>query len=453
MYSTIYKYTVNAVTTAPLHIGAAVGEAGEVLINPVSGNPFIQASSIVGVLRTVSEKINGSAVTAKLFGNARSSDAGKEESDGCLKFSDADFYPETVKMELRPRVKINPDTGTVSAEKVSGSSEDSGQKFETEYIGEEAQFYFTIYLFTEKVIYVNELEKVIKGLSDTQIGGQKSNGAGFVKLSKVLRREFDLTTDAGLNEWLENSEDDCGEVKDFTNIDPDSKWYVITVSGKTEGEILVKSSIVEGFGEDAPDAINIKNASDKYIIPGSSFKGALRNRVSYITGKLNKKDLTEDIFGHGTGSGANPSGASRGKVVVRDILIDVSQCSKEYIQHRIHIDKFTAGVMQGQKFSESPIGGSLEITIAVEDFENAKAAVGLIILAIRDLANGFWNIGSGYNIGRGFVKVDTLAVETPGCNGEKKVIHFNTENNNPDDIREISDVFMKAIGEAKVEHE
>ena len=452
MYSKIYKYTINAVTASPLHIGSAAGEAGEVLIHPVTGLPFIQASSIVGVLRTVSEKVNSPAVTSKLFGSARSA-APEREGDGCLKFSDAEFKQKTVKMELRPRVKIDPVTGTVNSEKVSGSGAVSGQKFETEFIGAGAEFSFTVYLFAENDEYVKALEKVIQGFAGAQIGGQKSNGAGFIRLEEVYRKDFDLSTEEGLDAWLNHSEeaDNGTKLTDFADLPANNGWYIITVTGKTEGELLVKSSFVEGFGADAPDAENIRNAADEYIIPGSSFKGALRNRVSYIAGKLKKRELVEEIFGR-SGDDDN-SGAARGKVVVRDIPIKVSKDTKDYIQHRIHIDKFTGGVMHGQKFSESPIGGDLNITICVEDGEKAKAAVGLIVLAIRDLASGLWNIGSGYNIGRGFIDVNSMTIKGPVTEGEAWKISFDASDQNGEAIRKISENFLGAVKEASVSNE
>ena len=34
----------------------------------------------------------------------------------------------------------------------------------------------------------------------------------------------------------------------------------------------------------------------------------------------------------------------------------------------------------------------------------------MILLAVRDLAQGLWNLGSGYSVGRGFVTVDKMVI-------------------------------------------
>lgn len=50
-YQKIIKYLVTAVCAQPLHIGSASGEKEEVLVHPTDDRPFIQASSLAGVLR------------------------------------------------------------------------------------------------------------------------------------------------------------------------------------------------------------------------------------------------------------------------------------------------------------------------------------------------------------------------------------------------------------------
>ena len=49
-YDKILKYSVTAKCTEPLHIGSASGAKEEVLVHPVDDIPFIQATSIAGVL-------------------------------------------------------------------------------------------------------------------------------------------------------------------------------------------------------------------------------------------------------------------------------------------------------------------------------------------------------------------------------------------------------------------
>ena len=50
-YNFILKYSTKAALKEPLHVGSSMGDKNEVLIHPVTGIPFIQASSIAGAMR------------------------------------------------------------------------------------------------------------------------------------------------------------------------------------------------------------------------------------------------------------------------------------------------------------------------------------------------------------------------------------------------------------------
>ena len=71
------------------------------------------------------------------------------------------------------------------------------------------------------------------------------------------------------------------------------------------GSLLIKSIAVSGgVGAGAPDSENIRNGNGDYIIPGSSFKGAVRAQMEQILAylkcsKLIEKDsdLIEEAFG------------------------------------------------------------------------------------------------------------------------------------------------------------
>ncbi len=51
----ILFYEIDALLTEPLHIGSGEGQTGEVLVHPVTRKPFIQASSIAGIMRGAME--------------------------------------------------------------------------------------------------------------------------------------------------------------------------------------------------------------------------------------------------------------------------------------------------------------------------------------------------------------------------------------------------------------
>ncbi len=430
-YNVIEKYRVEIETTSPLHVGSSFGERSEVLVHPVTGKPFLQASSIAGVLRSASNHVNGKELSDELFG---SSLRGKSDTDNGsrLNLSDGEFAMETVRMEYRPRVSIDPVSGTVSTGEVSGSGQTSGHKFDIELIGQKAKLVFYLYLFHDQEDGLREAtERVLAELKEEQLqfGGQKSNGAGGLKLLALKYHSFCMMDLEGRRGWGLEAEMDQGSPEKNVPTYQDIKdrlpeagrkmlAFTVTMEGKTENGLLIKGVASEGVGKDAADAENMKNAAGRYIVPGSSLKGSLRNRMTYIAEYLGKLEMIPDIFG---AAGNKENRGSRGILQVRDIVM--AENTPSFHQYRIHIDKFTGGVMNGALFSEKTVSGNVKAHISVESSEMADAATGLLILALRDLSCGLINLGSGYSIGRGFIKADRLVIHSEQ-DGEEAVIIF-----------------------------
>ena len=440
----IEKYRIEAETIAPLHVGTGNGDMNEVLVHPATDRPFIQASSIAGVLRAVSEQINDSKTTENLFGTSREGKKGSTVlTESRLKISDGLFDLSSVKMEVRPRLAIDPASGTVAAGQLAGSGRSAGHKFETEFIGTGAKFTFYIYLNHEpddsnKEAFENILGEIKYGR--VQFGGQKTNGAGFIKLNALKHASFDMSNEEGRKAWgLEHLMDvqNTGDkglpphykdlLEDLEKSGKSKIAYRITVEGSTDGPLLVKGIAVEGFGPDAPDSENIKNAAGEYIIPGSSLKGALRNRITWLSKLMKKESLAVRCFGK---SGKRDSRGEKGCVLVHDVIVGGDKkMVNTILQHRIHIDKFTGGVMQQALLSEKTISGNLMMQIDVENSFARKEAAGMLILALRDLAIGAFNLGSGFSIGHGFINVESIRIEDT-LSGKLALINMNSQETN-----------------------
>ena len=430
-YHLIEKYRVEVVTTTPLHIGSGAGEDNEVLLHPVTEAPFMQSSSIAGVLRSISENLNGKKETDNLFGAPNNTEDMDEKGSRVI-ISDGEMNTSTVKMEYRPRVGIDPYSGTVSSSRLAGSGNEAGHKFGMELIGSGVEIVFYLYLFHEKGdLYKDCLEKVLASLKTgrVQFGGQKTNGSGFLRLSSLKHSQFDMKDPNGRTAWAEenrmdNASGKKGHISQYSEIsnklsavEASGTAYVITLSGKTESSLMVSGLAADGVGKEAPDAENMKNAAGQYIVPGSALKGALKNRMIYIADFLNKKEIIENVFGR-KGSVGDPG--SSGNIVFKDIVLDKEVGT--LLQHRIHIDKFTGGVKHGGLFSEKVVSGDIAAEIDIMNCSCSDEAAGLLILALRDLAAGMVNLGGGYNIGRGFITVDYVTI----CSrdGSRKAVIF-----------------------------
>ena len=435
----IEKYHVEAQTITPMHIGSGEKDTNEILVHPLTDLPFIQASSIAGVLRSVSEVVNGKDLTTELFGNPH---IDKDDSvrDVCsrIKISDGVFAMETVRKEYRPRVKLSRQTGSVSSGRIAGSGKEAGHKFEMEMIGKGAMLSFTLYLSHEENDGHREaLEHVLAECSAGRVrfGGQKSNGGGVIRIYKLYRQTFDLTDSAHRAAWVREKMFDhvkqSGEGNDIPPYEllslipkegtPSSIKYEVNIAGRTEGALLVKGISVEKIGAGAADAANMQNSAGEYIVPGSSFKGTLRSRMEQLAEMLGKQSLISIVFG-----GNVNDTIRRGNLLVQDIIVFGKNREKmSLLQHRIHIDKFTGGVMQSGLFAEETISGDLSMHIDIENRNDPDATAGLLILALRDMASGVFNLGSGYSVGRGFVHVSVLQLKS--CVDEKIAeINFET---------------------------
>ena len=119
-YDKIVKYVICAKCEGPLHIGSSIGGKEDVLIHPVDKSPFIQASSIAGVFRSYVEECMDIKAEVLFGADHLDNDKSTTEQQSRIRFMDAIFDLSSVKMELRPHVKIDRKTGSVSEDKFSG---------------------------------------------------------------------------------------------------------------------------------------------------------------------------------------------------------------------------------------------------------------------------------------------------------------------------------------------
>jgi CRISPR/Cas system CSM-associated protein Csm3 (group 7 of RAMP superfamily) len=146
----------------------------------------------------------------------------------------------------------------------------------------------------------------------------------------------------------------------------------------------------------------MKDGFNQYIIPGSTLKGLWRSQAKKILTTINKDvSIVEDIFGTDSGSNKRESVLRRGNVFVQDtFILDY----KEVHCHRIKIDRFTGGTMDGAKFDEKPINGTVSMQLMYKKSKDEKinhAAYALLLLTAREIALGNISIGSGNNVGYG----------------------------------------------------
>lgn len=222
-----------------------------------------------------------------------------------------------------------------------------------------------------------------------------------------------------LQAWLEERED--GNTLTLPALALKSQ-VTFLVAGRADS-ILVKAGAREM--RDAPVkgsrwVIVPLRENGRAILPASSVKGAVRARVKAIADLLGlDESVTEELFGRGNRreeSGRSGDNGLRGKICFEDVLL--SDKGKEIT--RIRINKFTGGVIRQGTFTEEPLQSAVTMRVTVPAEE--VVGCGLLLYALRDLALGLYSLGSGGAIGRGYLAVETIRVQTP--DGTEACLHF-----------------------------
>lgn len=425
-YDKIINYDIKAVCVTPLHVGNAGGDKGRILIDEISGTPFIQGSSIAGVFRESCSEEEAS----DWFGNP----AREKPDQSRISFSDGSIDNDGFKLEMRTRVSIDPKTGSVKSEKTRENDISSGQLFDIEMVSAETEFSFTITAFAEGGSKASEGKNLIRKLlsrvenGEIRFGGQGSNGFGRAKLKTVFETTYDLCLETksnevfGRKEWAKGEKSSVNISKEIESEAKAIDDYRICFTFGLPNALLIKGNFVNAAilsenlkkdleEKDVPDSMNIADGNGKFIIPGSSVKGVLRSRVKMIADKLGlSADITEKSFG---------SKEVRSRIRVEDTIIDKPEA---LLSRRTRINKWTGSVMNRALFSEAVVGGNATVELSVQSGADggkwtdadARRLSGLIIYAIRDLGLGLSGLGSTNSVGRGIIDLDSITLKVPG---------------------------------------
>lgn len=377
-FTRVVQYAVTARCVTPVHIGGADGEP-EFILRRWDGRAMIQAASLAGVFRSWLAGSGRSALAEELLGS-------QERGSGLI-LTDGEFE-ETALQQLRPRVALDGKTGAA----------EDGKRFDMAHIAKGAKFSFVLTLLcTEETEQPHSagVEELLAALHRGYIllGGQKSNGFGRTELTEVVKTRYDLTQESDRSLWLTESKQ--GDIFDPGMIPMAVSVYgrnrvTFTLSGTVDG-LLIRAAADENTGE-RDTAVNIRE-NNIWVIPGSSVKGAVRERAEMIGDYLKLGGIAREMFGY---QADMQQDGKAGELRFEDGYLT---CKPREIS-RIRIDRFTGGVMEGALFSEKPLSGRLKLTITAPN-EDIKCA--LLLLALRDLGLGLYSLGSGGSIGRGYL--------------------------------------------------
>lgn len=368
-----------------------ISDGEELLLIEETKEAYIPASTLAGAFRNYLEFLGEDSDL--LFGKG-----GENSIESSIYISDS--FAAYGGLERRDGIKIHRERG----------SSKSGWKTQDLYLKKGLIFSLNLKIkdWEDDIeIKKNLLLKALRGLDDSYIrlGGYKSNGLGIFKVKKIEIVDFDFKD---ISQWIKYLNKDYEQAKDITDKlasgDGEEKFVEFNLNGSLTTPILI------GFskGSDSEDMYEMSISSDgKYIIPGKSFKGSLRSRMEKIGDYFNNRFLVKEIFGD------IEENSNLSRIFVRESIIE-NHSGDEREYGRIRIDKFTGGTKNIGIKNDIPILGDVEFKLIYKLLGEEKIdsyAIGIIALALRDLAMENLNLGSGYSIGRGRYRAEKMTIK------------------------------------------
>ena len=382
-------YSIYVTLSSPLCIsqGNGILTDNDVLVNG-EGIPFIPGSSVAGAMRGYIEKDKQQDC---VFGyEDMERNTGRMSS---IFVSDL-YFDSIVHTAVRDGVRLSSKKTAVSQ-----------GKFDMEVIdtGATGHFYMELQLREKdnESVMLAQLQQVFCGWREKEIrlGSKKTRGYGEVRLLSVKKKVFHK------DNILEYKDAYCLPQKQDTsweNVDLESfviekaKYITISLPLRLEGGISIRQYSAKK-GE--PDYVHI-TANGKPVIPGTSFAGAIRHRLREVLlqlGAKNYQEIIDNIFGYvntGTEKDACVSNILIGECILEN--------SKRLIMVRNGISRFESGAKNGVLFKEaSYIGGTTTLEIKVKATDTSAETIGLLLLVLRDVQNGFLAVGGQTAVGRG----------------------------------------------------
>ncbi len=382
---------------SPLSVSSGEDEWTDAdVLRDYNGTPFVAGSSIAGAMRAYLEKEKDCPCLLGYSYNSSGETKGKMSS---LYISDITFE-ENVTYGVRDGVEL--DENKQAKDK---------NKFDMEIIeaGVEGIFYMEIVIRAqddeENMSW--EMSRVFQGINtgEIRLGSKKTRGFGKFKLISLAVKDY--TQDNYLEyadaykvlTWEKQSD----ELQKWLQIAKEERKMIhLEIPLRLEGGISIRQYAAK---KNEPDFVQLMDHGVP-VIPGSSFAGALRHRIESILRALEEDGnklpnsvgtIIDRAFGYVEGKKSCASNIIISEVEIRG--------AKPLTIVRTGISRFEAAVRDGALYKERTyVDGEVDLEILVRKAKvpaDTLWIVGILLLAIKDLQNGFLAVGGQTAIGRG----------------------------------------------------
>jgi CRISPR/Cas system CSM-associated protein Csm3 (group 7 of RAMP superfamily) len=453
-YTNILLFETVIEMISPLAVGSedSLSSSDRPVIRRNDGKPFIPGTALAGVIRTrICEVLNEDT-----YGNELNILFGKDVSSGMqndtnttdnqlqrisrIQFDDLDAI-DTPLVERRDHVRIDEKRGVAAKH----------NKYDMETVSVGTQFDLRVRVYLSDDLWQNKnIQTIITtmlSLIDTaektglSLGGHTRRGFGRIKVSDnykgFLCKRFKTGTADGLLEYLDYSTDSqksncysiskiCEKLGWIVETQPLNSGNALELSFKLgiKDSLLIRGPAANVNKDDVPDASHIRRieigGKTKKIVPASSITGPMRHRANAILNTLNtqnariNKKLLDILFGsESQDTKTKDHDTAEIRAGILSISESIIQNDNELRHTRVNIDPWTGGALDHCLFTEDVIfGGFFDVQINIiplkKDLDENKdmfnAALGVLLLVLRDLWEGDLPIGGETSIGRGVVQ-------------------------------------------------
>ena len=377
-------YRINLKFLSPVNVSSGKdGMTDNDVLKDYNGAPFIPGTSITGAFRAYVEHRKG---MRSVFGYSDENDNGKMSAIG---ISDLTFDNRPV-MDIRDSVALD-------EHKIARQ----GAKFDFEVLeGETTTGTFFVELTLrendDEDEYIDVLNEVFSGIQkhEIRIGSNKTRGYGIVKITELKKKEY---TKKNYLKYADAYEDEGWKSVNalplkFTY---EHHWIHIEVPLKQKGGISIRKYMIQNEGS------NFESITDHQlpVIPGTSFNGAIRHRLYEILGGLGEISDSADkvlriMFGY-----VKKDVSHKSRVIIDETVI---HHAKPLTTVRTGISRFEGAVKTGALYKEKTyVDGDMVLRLAVPVTEETEWIIGFLLLALKDLQNGFLAVGGQTAVGRG----------------------------------------------------
>jgi len=402
------------VLDSPLIIGSGEKEnkTDIVVLKDENGKPYISATSFVGALKhwfDEETEYTGNMDQKNFFWGADKKDTENSSIQSALIVDDLYMKssPSNPSISYRDGIGIDSKTGMVK----------KGAKYSFEIVNPHAKFDFYARVIMRKAFDKETFKKILStiltGLKSNKIrfGAMTNKGFGRGHLENVEIMDYDFSNKIDIYNWL--AKKDKEKANDFykDSYKEKTSYFELNALFNLKDSLIVHSYSTQ-IGE--PDAVHIRgigeNGEEVPILPGTSVKGALRNRMMRIIKTINpsideKNEMIKQFLGYVDEKGEDKK-AYKSELSVEETKVDNVLWVE---QTRIKVDRFTQSTKKGALFNNEPIwekpNSMVKIKAKIKNFnEQSKWKAGLLLLAIKDLWNEDLAIGGEKGTGKGILR-------------------------------------------------